>query len=189
MAEKQGYTVIPASQRPDGTWRKEIKVKAGYVPPDEAERYQSRGKQWASKTSNLPPGMAPDDTAASVTVKSKNQKKNERKKQKRKEQNAGLQSNDDDSPVSSLSSDVKSLAIGERNTADNSEATDKISKEVLGKKIKGLKKKLRQIEELENKLSSGQVKELTKEQIEKVARKKQLSDELEDLELDLKLCD
>ena len=36
-------------------------------------------------------------------------------------------------------------------------------------------------------VSSGEVKELTKEQVEKVSRKKTITDELEDLELDLKL--
>lgn len=48
--EAQGYTVnadgeriIAASRRPDGTLRKERRVKPGYVPQDEQPVYQPRG--------------------------------------------------------------------------------------------------------------------------------------------------
>ena len=42
---EQGERVIAASRRPDGTLRKERRVRAGYVPQDEVAVYQSRGTQ------------------------------------------------------------------------------------------------------------------------------------------------
>ena len=41
----EGERVIAASRRPDGTVRKERRVRAGYVPQDEQPVYQSRGTQ------------------------------------------------------------------------------------------------------------------------------------------------
>lgn len=186
MAEKKSeFTIIPASQRPDGTWRREIKVRAGYIPPDEMERYQSRGRQSGASNNGLPPGMAVDDKTGSK--KTKNQKKNERKKLKKQETAA---KNDDIETRDALEEVSLVSEVGKMQIKDTEEEkSPNMSKDALSKKLKNLKKKLRQIEELENKISTNEVKDLSKEQNDKIARKKDILDEIEDVELDLKLCD
>lgn len=52
------------------------------------------------------------------------------------------------------------------------------------KKIKNLKKKLRQVEELQHKVDSGEIKQPTKDQLEKLGRAEALRDELQQLERD-----
>ena len=42
-SNEQGERVIAASKRPDGTLRKERRVRAGYTPQDEQPVYVSRG--------------------------------------------------------------------------------------------------------------------------------------------------
>jgi partner of Y14 and mago protein len=88
---------ISATKRPDGTWRKARRVKEGYVPPDEAEKYESKGKHWVNSQSGVVPGAGETtETEAKSPVKlSKNQKKNERKKAKRKDKREG-EANDGD---------------------------------------------------------------------------------------------
>lgn len=176
-ASEDAGNCIPASQRPDGTWRKARQVKEGYVPPDEVEKYESKGKQWISNMPILPPGASEDSEQKAVKM-SKNRKKNERRKQQRKEKKDGnidITGNDGVEEVRATLSGTSVLSKDEE-----LEKTDMVTK---NKKIKNLKKKLRQIEELQEKIDNGEVNELTKEQTEKLQRKSELKKELEALEM------
>ena len=41
--EDEGGRVLPPTRRPDGTLRKEVRIRAGYIPQDEVQRYVAKG--------------------------------------------------------------------------------------------------------------------------------------------------
>lgn len=140
-----GHTYVQTnSRRADGSLRKAIRVRDGYIPPDQMKKYRSsaRGSEESRK---YPVGYNP------ATKKKK--KKRSRKKKAAPSESAGAGAAAsapagavDAVAVESLAEDMsKKVQIGSTNPADNA------------KQIKKIKKKIRQIKSLQDKIASGEL--------------------------------
>lgn len=166
-------------------------------------RYENKYVKFFKSKPELPPGLNPEAAAPAgradnaETGLSKTAKRNLKRKEKRKQQQEKGE-READGLMQAL--EKVSLAGGDSEgpPGDNhaaapqpgcppgppAEGGDAPSAE-RSRKIKNLKKKLRQVEELQQRVDAGDVKQPTKEQLEKLGRRKTLEQELWELEQDL----
>lgn len=84
--------------------------------------------------------------------------------------------------------DISSKPADESRTESSTNSTAKSSQPVTtdpAKRIRNLKKKLRDINALQQKIDSGELKNPEKDQLDKIARKEEIEAEIEELELEL----
>lgn len=193
---KSGERILAPTRRPDGTLRKPVRIRAGYVPQDEVAIYQSRGALWKKEMASMqemPPGY---DPASEPKPKTKSAKRNERKKEKRQQaalDKSKMSENDDIStgdsnnvaePEESIAYQMNALAISQtpsvvtppKSTESSTPANDV---QDIDKKIRALKKKIRLTEAQQQKTAD---KAMTPELLEKVSK-------LEDWRKELKLLE
>ncbi len=192
------HTIIPPTLRPDGSLRKPVRIRAGYVPQEEVPAWETPAKRIQKERALVGvPGW--DDTygtskATTTTISTTSeaskpltqaQKRNMRRK-KKGEQKA----------VNELAADLTQKAkISAKTPAPKSEKPksvqppveitydqyDNLSEEELMKKIKAVQKKLRQIVALQEKVKSGELKPAP-DQLAKLKKKDQLENELKYLQ-------
>lgn len=190
---KQGERILAPTRRPDGTLRKPIKIRAGYVPQDEVAIYKSKGALWKKEmttSQEVPPGY---DPVAETKPKTKSVKRNERKKEKRlqasleKGMNSEASADGDvnkeellnaEKSVASLTSQMNELlATPPAENTDVSESGNVLQD--IDKKIRALKKKIRIAEAQLQKIPP---KDMKPEQLEKTVKLQGWHEELKLLE-------
>lgn len=193
-----GHVLIPGSRRPDGTFRKPIRVRKGYTPPDEMEKYESAGKKYVKKVAEKGvPGAVYVDSPGEKKL-TPAQKKNLRRKKNRqaksteqttqaqaaaskegpkveeiteKMQNTSIQGKQGKAPTT-----PKHVTNGSERQPPNSEQG--MSKSEVEKKLKALNKRLRQIETLQARVDKGELKPSAEQQA-KLNRKADIEKEIE----------
>jgi partner of Y14 and mago protein len=163
-----GERHIPSSVRPDGTKRKEIKIRPGYKPPEDVEVYKNRtADAFKNRGSGGIPGAdgLKDDKEEGSAPSNKNAKRREARKKAKAAEEGG----------------EKVKEPEKKDSADKAEEVvdPEVERE---KKARNLKKKLKQAKELKEKKEGGAA--LLPEQFAKVIKINELIRELDQLGFD-----
>ena len=179
----EGDRHIPSSVRPDGSTRKEIKIRPGYRPPEDVEVYKNRtAEAWKTRGQKL--GVPGAETVVKEeTTKGAGGDRNARRREAKRRAKAADDQKEkpdeaDDAAKANEEDSGKVERTGRKHKPDESnEAPDlTVEKE---KQVRNLKKKLRQARELSDKKDQGQ--SLLPEQFEKVIKINELIRQLDNL--------
>jgi partner of Y14 and mago protein len=165
-----GERHIPSSTRPDGSKRKEIKIRPGYKPPEDVEVYKNRtADAFKNRGSDGVPGAEglKDDKDEGSVASNKNAKRREARKKAKAAEDSGEKVKDE-----STEAEAKAESKAE-------EVDPEVEKE---KKARNLKKKLKQARELKEKKEGGAA--LLPEQFAKVIKISELIRQLDALGFD-----
>jgi len=175
-----GERHIPSSVRPDGTLRKEIRVRPGYRPPEDVELYKNRtaegfrnrGKAGVPGAESLKTEEDPSKLSAAAN---KNAKRREARKKAAAAASDGKEEEGKPAEDKAVESKDKVEPVAEPEKPKDPEAEKE-------KEAKKLMKKLRQAKELKDKKEKGD--KLLPEQFEKVIKMNELIRQLETLGFD-----
>ncbi|WEW58061.1 hypothetical protein PRK78_003528 [Emydomyces testavorans] len=176
-----GERHVPASIRPDGSVRREIRIRPGYRPPEDVELYKNRAAEsWKNRGKAGVPGaegLKDNDSKPSTTASTKNAKKREAKKRAKA-------ANEEATANGAEDTKAHEGMMATENWRNTSPATQEAEAPVdpeleKEKKARNLKKKLKQARDLRDKKDKGE--NLLPEQFEKVIKINELIRQLDAL--------
>ncbi|KAL4196344.1 hypothetical protein AMTRI_Chr04g245720 [Amborella trichopoda] len=166
---KEGERVLAPTRRPDGTLRKPIRIRAGYVPQEEVAIYQSKGALAALSLQNSDKGKSTlDSNAAKEEIPYSNE--------------PGSRINEVESAahhMNALSLSTTSVTVGPTPDPTETPNTGATGQDI-DKRIRSLKKKIRLAEGLPQ--AGDEKANLKPEQLEKLAKIEGWREELKALE-------
>eukprot|EP01056_Protomagalhaensia_sp_Gyna25_P006003 Protomagalhaensia_sp_Gyna_25__6002@NODE_93_length_5325_cov_100_196557_g72_i0_p4_GENE_NODE_93_length_5325_cov_100_196557_g72_i0NODE_93_length_5325_cov_100_196557_g72_i0_p4_ORF_typecomplete_len205_score43_52Magobind/PF09282_10/9_1e14bZIP_Maf/PF03131_17/0_38_NODE_93_length_5325_cov_100_196557_g72_i042764890 len=177
IINEKGEKLIAASRRPDGSIRKAIKVRPGFMPIEERERFVSRGtaiRRGIEEARVMPPGVTPE------MMKQPAPAKKPRKKKAAKPEAAPFFEIIED--TSSPQKKEETQPAAPTRAAPHTPMLDR-DLPTLQQRHKLLRNKLNDAKVLQRRLNQGQ--ELLVNQEEKVKRIPVFEEELRELELKL----
>ncbi|CAH8482082.1 unnamed protein product [Schistosoma margrebowiei] len=196
IRDDNGNLIIPPTQRPDGTWRKAVRVKEGYIPQEEIPLYRSAGVQILEKKSQFViPGLTKYD-AEKLKLERQKQSQSDTPAlnpvlKKKKSKKSKCKQTDVQSPGTSEQTELDSTKLTKCSTTSPN-YSDKVNIEIptdatvtntenIDRQLKREHKRLLQIEEIEKKKQAGE--NLNKDQLIKLGHKQAVEQLIEQLTL------